>query len=451
MAGPIGSFSGIGSGFNYSDLIDEMIKVESAPVTTMQARIKAANAQLSAYTTYRSLLDSLKSVTTQLRDGSAFQATSTTVSGATSASGRTTLSASASAGAQPGTYAIQVLQTAQAEKLSSMVFTSASTALGISGDIVVNGKTVTIAETDTLADIRDKFNTLNTGATPSGVSASIISDSSSAQRLILTSEKTGSAGIDLVDGPEGIAQQLGLYQLVAGRDAEFTVDGVTMTRSTNTVSDVIANMTLTFLNADPSLTATVVVERSPSIAQSTLQNFVDAYNKVIDFIHQQQKAGSDRSTNPPLYNIPALRLARSALPTALLALSNAESFDSAPGTLGIALTKEGRLSFDSAKFQDAFTADAANALAIGEKIGEAIGQLVESWTGLGGTLSLQEKALNEQIEAHEKRIDSFNARLDLRRQTLLKQFLAMDVAVQRLQSQGNAFLSAISSAMKSAS
>ncbi len=449
MAEPIGSFAGIGSGFNYRDLVDEIIRAESFPISTTQSKITLAKNQLSGYTAYRSLLKNLEQSVAQLRDGTALQGMSTTTSGAVNSAGRTVLTATSAAGAEPGSYSIRVLQTAQAEKLSSTAVADPTVALGMAGTIKVSGSDVNIVATDSLNDVRDKINAVNGGATPSGVSASIISDSTSAFRLVLTSATTGSTGVQ-IDDPNGTIQQLGLYQLVQGRDAQFTVDGVPMKRSSNTVTDVIANLSISLLEADPNTTATVVVERSTALSQSAMQSFVDSYNKIVDFVQQQQRAGSTVSNNPPLYNNPALRLARSALPSALFAtIAGGDENSPTLGAMGISLTKEGLLALDTDKFQKAFSSGLRDMQSVTQAVGDAMGGLLESWIGTGGTLSMSEKALTDQITSHESRIDKLNARLDLRKQTLLKQYLAMDVAVQRLQSQGNAFLSAVTSATQS--
>ena len=608
MTSPVGSFPGLGSGINYQSLVDQMIQVESAPATTMQSRIDSYNAQIGAYKSYSGLLSTLETAAKSLRDGTAFQNVLATVSNATGASGRSVLSASASSGAAPGSYAVQVLQTAQAEKLSGATFAPGTAGLGLSGDFVINGKTVTVATSDSLSAIRDKINAQNTGATPTGVSAAIITDATNAQRLVLTSTKTGASGIDLVDGSQGVAQQLGWIdstqsikhvtsagaqsdnfssasatiasqlglataigpqtvtvggqsvsidlssdslnsiagklsaltgiqatvqsttvngatkyyldvrnttsfvdagntlgqlgllssgrssvaqqlqgapltagdattpatgstlltslwnggaasgaaagdtltisgtrgdgsavnvtftigasstvndlltalndpttgfgagtrpatasidasghialtdgtagqsalsmqivahnegggrldlgsfattttgrarQLVAGADAKFSVDGVAFTRSSNTVSDVIADTTLTLTAADPTVTANVTVDRDQKSAQSAVQSYVDAYNAVIDFIQKQQTPGSDPTQNPTLYNDSILRSARSALATSMLTtVSGAPSDLSTVGMVGVSLTKDGHLTFDQSKFQTAFT------------------------------------------------------------------------------------------------
>src|SRR6185437_13830198 len=101
-------------------------------------------------------------------------------------------------------------------------------------------------------------------------------------------------------------------ELVSGADAKFSVDGVAFTRTSNTVSDVIANTTLTLTAADPNTIANANVSLSSSAATSAVQNYVNAYTAVVDFIKTQQTPGADPTSNPTLYNDPLLRNARSA-------------------------------------------------------------------------------------------------------------------------------------------
>jgi flagellar hook-associated protein 2 len=77
-------------------------------------------------------------------------------------------------------------------------------------------------------------------------------------------------------------------------------------------------------------------------------------------------------------------------------------------------------------------------------VGAMIDRLVKSWTeASGGTIASKETGLGATIESQQKRLDALNTRLALRRQNLLKQFLAMDTAVARFKSQASAFASVL--------
>lgn len=63
-------------------------------------------------------------------------------------------------------------------------------------------------------------------------------------------------------------------ELVSGADAKFSVDRVGFTRSSNSVTDLIANTTLSLTAADPNVTATVSVNHSATAAQAAVQAYV---------------------------------------------------------------------------------------------------------------------------------------------------------------------------------
>jgi flagellar hook-associated protein 2 len=108
---------------------------------------------------------------------------------------------------------------ATAQKLSSKGFSTYDSALGLSGEFVINGQAVSVGTSDDLMAIRDKINNLNTGTNPTQVTATILSVGSSDHRLILTSDATGKAGIDLKDASAetgNIVQALGFTYSSSG-------------------------------------------------------------------------------------------------------------------------------------------------------------------------------------------------------------------------------------------
>ena len=105
-----------------------------------------------------------------------------------------------------GTYAIEVLNLASPEQIASDSFSSSSTALGVSGDMVINGTTISVAATDTLTGIASEINSAN-----AGVSASVLAISGSEYKLNLQSINSGSSTISLKDGDaSSVLQSLNL-------------------------------------------------------------------------------------------------------------------------------------------------------------------------------------------------------------------------------------------------
>lgn len=89
------------------------------------------------------------------------------------------LGASVEAGAAKGSHTVEVRQTAKAHRLSTDAVTSITASLSslgyTTGDLSIEGQTIAVSASDTLQDLVDKINVANSGATPTGVAASIVS------------------------------------------------------------------------------------------------------------------------------------------------------------------------------------------------------------------------------------------------------------------------------------
>lgn len=205
------SFSGIASGLQWRDMIDQIIKLESRPIAQVQSRISNLDARSGAWATFRSRVETLMDAAETLRSGTAFRAFTTSIAG-TAPGQPAPLRATASGDAVPGTHTIRVLGLAAAEKLSGAVVSSRTEALGLSGEFLVGGARIAVEETDSLDTIVAKINAANTGRNASGVTATILSTAGDAHRLVLTADRTGAAGIDLVDGASGILRALGILE-----------------------------------------------------------------------------------------------------------------------------------------------------------------------------------------------------------------------------------------------
>lgn len=362
MTAPLVNFSGLASGFDYRALVDAIIAQERQPAVRLENQVATYDAQQTALGGYRTRLAALKTAATALRTGTAFDATTATVS--ILSGSKALVSASTSASTQPGSHTVKVSQLARAARLAGVGQADASIALGVVGTFAIDGIEIEVSALDSLATIRDRINALNSGSDPLGVSASILSVSTTEHRLVLSASETGAAGIALADVSGTVLQQLGFVDgngdiessavLVAGSDAVFSIDGVAMTRTSNVVADALEGVTLTLTAAEADAETLVVVGRYADAARNALQGFVEAFNGLIDFIKAQGVATDD--SRPALYNDPLLRGIRRDLPTTLLG----EVFGTEPdlataASAGLSLTRDGKLTFDAAKFDAAFS------------------------------------------------------------------------------------------------
>ena len=194
--------SGLSSGFDWRSMIDQLIAVEHRRVDLIEDRKGDYESKLTEWQSFNTKLLSLKTAAEGLKSSEDFYLylpNMTTNSSTVSASDLISVSTSSSAAI--GSYAVKISSLATAQKLSSSSFTSIDEALGGSyaGDILINGKVVTIGASDDLADVRVKINNLNAGTNPTHVTASIVNYGTSGYRLIITNDNTGAEGISLLN------------------------------------------------------------------------------------------------------------------------------------------------------------------------------------------------------------------------------------------------------------
>jgi flagellar hook-associated protein 2 len=363
MADSTSSVSGLISGIDYRALIDQIRSAEGKPATQARAQVDSIKAQQTAMATYRGLLDTLRTAAKGMRDGTSFDAMSASASAIIGS--KPVASGSANPTAAAASYQVSVTSLAKAQKLGSVSQVSSATPVGVTGTFTVNGQAVTVNATDTLLDVRDKINALNQGTGPTRVSASILSVSGNSHRLVLTSETLGATGATLADTSGNVLQTLGFLSdpttvdnaavLQAGTDAQFSIDGVDFTRTSNVISDAVAGLTLTLTAEDPTAVTQIKVERYTEGARTAVKGFIDAYNKLVSFIKAQGTAGAEGTASPALYNDTLIRTMRASLPRTLLtAVPGAAADLLTPGMAGLTLDKNGVLSLDETKFNNAF-------------------------------------------------------------------------------------------------
>ena len=206
MATSTNLISGLSSGFDWRTMIDQLIAIDHNRVDLISDKKSEYESKLQEWQSVNSMLISLKTAAAALSDENDFNVYTTSTTSNTSTTASNILTVSTSSSASPALYNLKVNNLAQSEKISSQNYTATDTALSMVhgssfyGDILINGKVVNIVSTDTLADICDKINAVNTGSDPSGVTASIVAHSSTNYHLVLTSDETGENGLSVLEG-----------------------------------------------------------------------------------------------------------------------------------------------------------------------------------------------------------------------------------------------------------
>ena len=207
------NIGGLASGVQWRDLVDSVAAAETArTVTPLKTRVSDADKRKAAWNSLSPLVAKLQDAANALKLGTAFTNFSASAS-PSSQTNRTLLSTTANGSALPGSYRVEVVDLARAEKLSGSVVSDSAVAMGLAGAFSIAGQNVTVDAADTLEGIRDKINALNTGGTPTKVSASVITSAVGQKRLVISADAAGSTGTGLTDGAEGVLRNLGFLDM----------------------------------------------------------------------------------------------------------------------------------------------------------------------------------------------------------------------------------------------
>jgi flagellar hook-associated protein 2 len=282
MAGT-SSVSGLSSGIDWADIIDQLKEVEHKKIDLVESRKEVYEERLSAWQSINTKLLSLKTAADTLNEVTDFNLYTTSLSSDTTTDAEDILSVTTDTDASPGTYKIIVNSLATAQKLSSTSYDSQTTALNLSGDLIIGGRTVKVTATDSLSSLKDKINTVNTGTNPSQVTASIVNYGTSGYRLILTSDEEGSAGISLLSG--GSTDLLGALGFVdaSSKTAKNSITGGNESDAFSDADEAIGGSELLNLTSPQSGTVTLMINGT---SQSVAINLAtDSLNTVRDAIN----------------------------------------------------------------------------------------------------------------------------------------------------------------------
>lgn len=433
--------TGIMSGLNTEEIINKLMAIERRPVDLLNRQKTTLEAQKTAWQEINTKLTDLHNKLVDLK------LMSTYTGKVAASSNEGVVTATASSTATPAVYSITVAQLAQAHSVASDRFTDPAAALNLSGTFTVEGVAVTVATTDSLNSIRDKINAAN-----AGVTASVIDN-----RLVITSNTTGAAStIDFVDdATTGVLKSLGILtatntiknQLVAAQDAAFTVNGLSITRSTNTVSDVISGVTLT-LKGTSATAVTLEVKNDTQTAVNKIKAFVDSYNALMKDIATKLAYDSDTKTAGVLQGDRTLTDLQNQLRRKVSEIiSTADPTLNALNLVGITTSgKEATLTVNEAKLTKVLaTSPDKVALLFGasstngnDGVATRMDSTVTLWTQAGtGFLTTKTDSLTDRIEDIEKQVEKMEERLSIREANLWRQFTALEEALTVMSAQSN--------------
>jgi flagellar hook-associated protein 2 len=430
-----------GGGFDVTTTVNEIVTNLQAVETPWQTQLTGVTAQDAVFTSLGSNLSTLSTDLQALVDPTGVLAGK---EGSSSDPTVLTLT-SASSTAVAGTHTVVVNSLAQT---SSADTAEIGTSDVLSGGVTIqvgSGKAHTIAVPSsgdqTLAGLSAAIN-----AAGIGVTANVITDTNGS-RLSIVSGTGGVAGqltvsSTLQDTTENVpgssSAALALTTIQSGLDASLTVDGVSVTSGSNTVSDAIPGVTFQLLAPSPvtndtAETVQVVITNNTSDVTSALNTFITDYNTTINAITAQE--GNTASGSPePLYGSPVLAQLQEELQSTLSAQYGSGAITSLT-QLGIEANQDGTLTLDSDTLTSALNSnysDAAGFFQNNGTFGAALTSLLNnlSSSNPSGTLDLVLAQNKSEETTLNTNITNENASIATQKQNLTTE---LNTANQELQ------------------
>jgi flagellar capping protein FliD len=451
------SVDGLVSGMDTTALITQLIQAEAAPQTALKSRMSAAEKAASAY---RTVNTTFLAVTAAAEAALKSESWAPTKASSSSAS----VAVTATSGAPTGNLTFKVDQLAAAHSVvrhdaawtaDTSAFSATATTLTIKGlDGNARGVPLQISANTSLKDVAAKIN-----AGDHGVTASVIQLDAGKFSLQITSKKTGAAHEFTLDGGGSfdITTQAQNAKLTIGTTTPYSVSS-----ETNTFASVLPGATITVIKkeTDP---VTVAVASDPNAVAGKVGTLIDAVNAALTTTRSYTSSATGSTA--------ALKgdYAVTSLAGRLLdAVSGAVGKDGSPAQIGIELTRDGKITFDKEKFAAALESDpglaqrmvAGTPASNGPDGAVGGGDDVAAVTGLAGRLLAVSKAASDsttgslvamadgqdsQVKDIQARIEAWDLRLAKRKETLTRQFTAMETALSGLKSQSTWLAGQISS------
>lgn len=284
---------GAGSGIDVKGLAQSLVDAEKTPKKErIDAKITKTEAKITGYSAMKYALSELKTAFGKLNDASEFSAIKPSNS-QPSAFGIT-----ASSTAEAGSYSIEVLQTALAQRTASSTFAARDTPLNTGNPAVganpfklnlsVNGTTkgIIAVTNPTPAGMVSAINGAKLGVTAqliytgTGYNVVVTGQTGEAQKFSITTDDGTATGTPKI-AVAGVSFSNNLQEAT---NASVNVNGLNILRSSNTINDVIDGVTLdlyakTALDAnDNGIPARIDLNRDTSSIKDNIKGLVTAYN-----------------------------------------------------------------------------------------------------------------------------------------------------------------------------
>ena len=332
------------------DTIDQLRKVdETAKLDPIDAKITKNTTKQTDLTSLTSLVTTLETSTNSLASEMSYLKRSSTVS-------NTAVSITAQSGTTVQDFSLHVTKLAEQDVYQSKAYTSQTSTFASGNDtlkLTINGNDYTfdVTATTTLSELKDKIN----DKVGDKVTASIINvGGTDPYRLIIKSDTTGTDNAITLSSTGTTKTDMGLTNIQTAKNAEFTYNGVPVTRSKNTFDDLIKGVSITLNEINTSTAnSNVSITQDWSEIKKTVESFVSSYNSLMTKLTDFTKYDTDTKTAGTFQGVSQINTLTREVKKQILSV---DSSGRSLADFGIELNTDGQLKLDSAvlnkKIQD---------------------------------------------------------------------------------------------------
>lgn len=356
------SVFGINSGFDTKAVVESLIALQSRPIDINLAKRDLEVSKLETFQDLKARLGSFKTVLNTLNKDTRFISTQGIFTG----TGTTTtdiVDITTTSTATSGTFSLSVTQLAREAKVTSEGFS------GLDAEIPQGTLELVVGGTTTLIDINSTNNTVdglrlainNSGAQ---VSANFVNDGSDNPiRLVISGNQTGadntvSARIFTNNLGVGEITQLSFTESQTPLDALLELDGISISKSSNTVTDIISGAILSLRGTG---TGNIQLSTDLNAIRDKVTNFVTEYNDLTEFIQDLLKFNPETlESGEFLGNFAIQNLQNILRGTVSGEVSGAQGPFGFLSQVGITTQSDGKIVLETAKLNDALQSNLGN-------------------------------------------------------------------------------------------
>jgi flagellar hook-associated protein 2 len=453
-------FGGLITGLDTNALVAGLVQAERRSITVLQNQRVRFQAQDAVFTSVIGALGRLKASAQSLAQEADFNKRTA------NSSDPTKLTVSASSAASLGSSLIAIDSLARPQSIQSIGFTELSASVGTGTVTLFKNGTSTEVQIDgsnnTLEGLRDAIN--QSGAPVTATVINVASGSTADYHLVIQSEGTGTANAvtissALAGGTDPFP--FGGQVVQSATDAVFAVNGLRITRSTNTISDVIPGVTFTLLeegDQDGGISATdpvtkITINADKSEVTKSISDFIDNFNAVNEIVNDQFALDPNSNRQGSTAGDAAVRAVLSSLRKELSA-AGGKGVYAYLSDLGMNFEKNGSLSFNERKLEAALEKDATAVsslfVAAQNGIGKRLPDMIDNFIStIDGSLAIRQKGVGQSIKQIDDKIAREEARIAKLEDQLIRKFSALEELVSQLKSRGD-FLAQQLSALQNA-